>query len=122
MAAAEKALYIEQGADFSMKLAFSDSSEAPIDVSGWTFSGQIRSKFNSSTVIASFTFSNTLNTNEKVASIPAATTKSIPVASASSALKKNLDYAYDMQAIKGDGTVVRIIEGIATVSPEVTKS
>jgi hypothetical protein len=122
MAAGTKNIVIEQGSTFSMKMTFTDSVNAPIDVSSWTFKGQIKESASSTTTTADFSFANSSNTNDKVVTLSPLITAGIPAAASTGATKKNKIYAYDIEATKGDGTVVRILQGTATLSPEVTTS
>lgn len=53
MPAATLNLKMEQGADFYQHLTFSQGT-TPIDLTGWTFRGEMRSAVDSATVIATF--------------------------------------------------------------------
>lgn len=120
--AATKKLEIDQGATFPLGLTIKDADLVAIDISAWTFRGQIREFPESSTTLASFSFDITDGPNGQVtASLSAAVTAAIPVPDSKSSSRRVAKYAYDIEAVRADGSVIRLLEGIAEVSPEVTK-
>lgn len=121
MAAGSLDITVEQGATYSLSLTFLDSDSAPVNVSTWEFRGQIRSAYDDSDIIAAFTFTAGSASNIVVVSLTDTVTSAIPVDASSGPKKKNKKYAYDIEAEKPDGSVVRVVQGVASVSPEVTK-
>ncbi len=123
MAAGKLDIYIEQGSSFNYKLTFKDSLGAPIDLTGQTFAGQIRRGAGDPTIIATFTcgiLNQITNTGEMTFSLTAAQTSLIPLEPLSEPAKVTTQFAYDLERTLPGGTVERVIEGLATVSPEVT--
>lgn len=104
-------LTIEQGSTFSRTITIKDSSNVVVDISTDTFAGQVRKRHQSGTVEASFTFTITDGANGEVtATISATDTASMDPG----------DFVYDIEWTSGS-TVTRLLEGVATVTPEVTR-
>lgn len=117
MAAGKLNLYVEQGATFSRVLTINDSNGDPVNLSTWTFAGQVRSSYSSSSVIVSLTFTvknQTTNTGEVEISLTATQTSAIP---ATGALSR---YVYDIEATIGSEKR-RVVEGEFQLSAEVTR-
>ena len=100
-------LIIEQGATFNQDSNLADINGNPFDTAGCTVAGSIRKNFAS------------------VTSVP------LTVSVANSILKISLDanttmsivagrYMYDVILTRSDGSVDRLLEGIATITPAVT--
>lgn len=124
MAAANLDLTIEQGTTFKRVLTIRDSLNALIDLTGETFRGQIRKTPSSTTVAATFTCvlkNQVTNKGEVEISISAAETSLIPLAATSKPLIITENFVYNIERVKADGTVLRLLEGLAIVSPEVAK-
>lgn len=124
MAAASLDLTIEQGTTFKRVLTIKDDLDALIDLTGETFRGQIRKTPSSTTIVATFTCTlrnQVTNKGEVEILISAADTALIPLASQSKPLIVAENFVYNIERVKTDSTVSRILEGIAIVSPEVTK-
>ncbi len=112
---------IKQGETFQRLLSFTDSLNAPIDITSWTFAGQIRQTYSSTTILASFTFDNTgLPNNQIYMKLSAVQTSAITVPKASSYERTITNYTYDVEASQPI-VVERILQGTANISPEVTK-
>lgn len=114
---------ISQGSDFLLNVTIKDSAGALVDLTGHTFSGQIRKTASDATVQASFTF-NILNqgTNpgEVEVKLDAALSTAIILEKSKNASRKVTTMTYDVESVNG-GTTVRWLEGLAKISPEVTK-
>lgn len=124
MAAGTYNFTLEQGASFERVLTIRDSLDAPIDLTGFVFSGQIRKKYSDTSVLASFSFTildQGTDTGKVRMSMTAANTALIPVEKAESAEKKLTQYCYDVEMNTGS-TVDRILEGVVSISPEVTRA
>lgn len=102
-------IVIEAGATFVQTYTLTDSSNNAISTNGYSVSAQMRQSYYS---INSVSFSANLNSNVLTLQMSANTTQSILPGR----------YVYDVLLSKADGTKERIIEGVATVTPEVTKS
>ena len=110
MSAGKYDIEVDQGSDFSLQLTIQESGSAK-DLSGFSLRGQMRPTKDSSTLTATFTTSITDVTGGVCTiSLPYTTTENITVG----------QYFYDIELFTGS-TVQRIIEGLVTVSPEVTR-
>lgn len=124
MAAANLDLLIEQGTTFKRTITVKNSLDVAVDLTGSTFRGQIRKTPSSQTVAATFvcTLLNQITDTGKVdIVISAENTALIPLATASKPLLTSENFVYNIEWVKPDSSVVRILEGLAIVSPEVTK-
>lgn len=122
MSAGKLDLSIEQGATFKRKLIFTSATNVPIDLTGDSFAGQIRSSASNPTIIISFTCTITNPTAGEVEiTLTATETSSIPVRASTSPEKESTTYAYDIERTLAGGSKQRVLEGLANVSPEVTR-
>lgn len=129
MAAGQLDLSLDQGATFSTSATFKDSNGVGIDQTGCTFTGQIRSSYESSTVLATFviTLANQITDPGKILiAISAANTALIPVdppeADCSCGKpRKDTTYQYDIERTNVDLTKDRVLQGLVFVNPEVTR-
>ena len=126
MSAAKLEFNIEQGATFKRILVFKDSDGVLIDLTGVVLRGQIRKTATDSTIISSFTCvvdpDQITNKGQATISLTATQTSAIAVDPQKFAERKPQKYAYDLEKVESDTvTVVRVLEGIVNVSPEVTK-
>jgi hypothetical protein len=105
-------LFVNQGATFQYNLDLTNKDKSPMNVAGYSFSGQIRKSYYSSSATANLniTVANTANGNV-VISMNATTTAGI----------KAGRYVYDVKMLDNANTTTRILEGIVTVTPQVTK-
>lgn len=109
--AAKANIVLDQGTTFNTLLTLTDDAGDPLDLTGYTAEGQVRKWYTSNTAI---TF--TIN-------IPQPTTGIIELSLTSTATANMMygRYVYDVVTIDGVGNVTRIVEGILTVTPEVTQ-
>jgi hypothetical protein len=111
-------LSIDQGTSFARVLTIQDDSNVAIDITGYTFRGQARVKYDSASPSLTFAFAIRTQTGGNVGkvdmSLAAAATESLAIKAATS-------YVYDVEMVEPGGTVRRLFEGIVTVSPEATK-
>lgn len=123
MSAANVTLPIEQGGSLRYQAVLKDANGAPIDLTGWTFRGQIRKLYSASEKICDLTLELNSPATDGVLWIilTAAQTAAIPVDAASTYRKTKTTYAYDVEAVRPDTTVIRVLEGAAEISPEVTR-
>jgi len=103
---------IQQGATFAKTLTITDDNDVAINIASDTFRGQVRKKHTSTDTEAEFTMTITDGPNGVVQwSLSATDTASMG----------NGKFYYDIEWVKADATVVRILEGIADTTPEVTR-
>lgn len=102
---------IEQGATFSTTVNVEDAYYNPVDLTGYSASSQMRKSYYSSTSYPiTATVTGTAN-GEITMSITSANTSSLTPGR----------YVYDLIINDGANTVTRVVEGIATVLPSVTR-
>jgi len=105
-------LFCDQGTDFSYALDISNDDGTAVNVANYTFTSSIRKSYYSSSVTANLTISVLSAANGNVQlSMNAATTSNI----------KAGRYLYDVKMVNNTNTTFRIIEGIITVYPQITK-
>ena len=105
-------LTVDQGATFETTLDLIADDGTSINVTNYLFSGQIRKSYYSSNPTANLviTVTNAANGNVKM-SLNAATTANI----------KSGRYVYDVKMTDTANVVTRIVEGIITITPQVTQ-
>lgn len=105
-------LTIDQGATFESSLDLVGDDGAAINVAGYVFSGQIRKSYYSLSPTANLTLNIVNAANGNV---------NIFLSSATTANIKAGRYVYDVKMTDTTNTVTRIVEGVITVTPQVTK-
>ena len=105
-------LTIDQGTDFETTFDLIGDDGEPIDITGYTFSGQIRKSYYSTNPTAnlSITIVSAVNGNT-IIRLNAANTSNIISGR----------YVYDIKMKDTSNLVSRVVEGIVTVTPQVTK-
>jgi uncharacterized membrane protein len=105
-------LELDQGTDFNFDLDIFNANGVPINVSSYTFSSSIRKSYYSTSVAANLTVTivNAANGNVSL-TLNAATTSNI----------KAGRYLFDVKQIDNVNTTTRVVEGIITINPQVTK-
>jgi len=111
---------ILQGSDFELAIQLVDDTGAIIDLTGCTGTGQIRQTVGSVTILATFSFALEDN-NKAIYSLTNVITAGLPVPAQTTAEKVLGEYAYDVEITWPSLKKDRIAEGIAYVSPEVTR-
>jgi len=104
-------LTLEQGANFNTVLDLKDSAGGILNLSGYTVAAQMRKSYYSSTA-TNFTI---------VVSDAAAGQITMTMNSANTANVSPGRYVYDVLITSGSSVKTRIIEGIVTVLPSVTR-
>lgn len=102
-------LYIDQGADFSAEIGIYDDANFPWDLDGYTGLAKIKKSYYSSTAVE-FTVS--------------VDDKGLVSLSLPSNVTSNMEqgrYLYDVVITSAGGVKTRVIEGIVTINPGVTK-
>jgi len=105
--------YIDQGTDYENIITINDSGGSPRNLTGYTVASQLRKGHSSSTSYP-FTaglFGNDPATGRIILSMTAAQTSAIPAGR----------YVYDIELTSAAGKKSRVIEGMVTISPEVTR-
>lgn len=105
-------LTVDQGSTFESTIDLVTDDGAVINVAGYVFTGQIRKSYYSTNPTANLTLAivDAANGNVKV-SISAANTANI----------KAGRYLYDIKMTDTSNTITRLVEGVITITPQVTR-
>lgn len=103
-------LVIDQGSTFSADLNLTDENGDVLDLAGYTANSQIRKWYTSTSASAEFTTDINVPEGIVTLSLTAEETGNLTAGR----------YVYDVE-INNGSTVSRIVEGIVTVTPQVTR-
>jgi len=103
-------LKVDQGTDFSTSITLTDDDGTALNLSGYTGAGQIR-KYYTSTTAVNFDVVVTANTGTVTFELSSNTSNSM----------NSGRYVYDIELTDTSGIVSRIMEGIVTITPGVTR-
>jgi hypothetical protein len=103
-------IVIDQGTSFATTIDVTDEEGNIVDLTGFTGAAQMRKHYTSSTFYA-FTVSITAATGEVNLAMSANVTNNVAPGR----------YMYDCELNDGTGTISRLVEGIVTVTPGVTR-
>jgi hypothetical protein len=116
---------IDQGASFSMYLTIKDESNEKIDLSGHVFRGKIKKDLSDTTTQANFSFTILNQENESTKGMVEVTLTPEVTASiqtnARGTSRNVIKMIYDIESVSPSGFVTRWVQGLALISPEVTK-
>lgn len=123
MSAGNYDILVEQGATFLLTITIKDTSGNPINLTGQTFRGKIKKSFTDVTAQANFTFTlaNQITNPGKVTVELSATDTAGIVLNTQGTARVLTVMAYDIESQDGSGVVKRWLQGLAKISPEVTK-
>jgi hypothetical protein len=104
-------IFIDQGSDYSNIITVASTNGQALDLSGYTVASEIRKSYTSSTSYA-FTSSvyNAAQGRVRI-QLTATQSESIPPGR----------YLYDVEITSSGGAKRRVVEGIVTVTPQITK-
>jgi hypothetical protein len=104
-------LFVDAGSDYSNIITVSSSNGQSLNLSGYTVASQLRKSYSSSTVYA-FSASIYDAASGKVRlQLSAANSSVIPAGR----------WLYDVEITSPSGTKTRVVEGIATITPQITQ-
>jgi len=103
-------IVIDQGTTFATTIDVTDEDSNIVNLTGFTGAAQLRKHY-TSTAQTAFTVSITANTGVVSLSLSANVTNNVAAGR----------YVYDCELTDAAGTVSRLIEGIVTVTPGVTR-
>lgn len=109
-------LYVEQGADFYHELFLHDDSGNRLDLTNYTARSQFRRSYRSSTY-TNFVLeigNQALDVERGRIIFRLADTATIDL--------RPGRYVFDLEIESDDGNVIRVVEGIVTISPNVTRA
>lgn len=103
-------LIVDQGADYVTTLTVTDDDGDVIDLTGFTGAAQMRKHYTS---VTSYAFTVTINAGQGTVdlSLTANTSNTIPAGR----------YVYDCELTDSNGKKSRLVEGIVTITPQVTR-
>lgn len=104
-------IFVDRDSDYSNIITVSSSSGAPLNLTGYTVASQIRKSYSSS-IAYNFTSSifNAASGQVRL-QLAASASRDIPPGR----------YLYDVEITSPSGTKTRVVEGIVTVTPEITQ-
>ena len=105
-------IVIEQGADFERTVQIKDKDGTVVDITGDTFNGDIRKRHNSATQTEDFSISIADAANGKI---------TVSISNSQTSAMEAGEYVYDILWTPAFAKSIRLLEGIATVSPGVTR-
>lgn len=105
-------LTLDQGTTFETNIDLKADDGSAINVTNYVFSSQIRKSYFSNSVTANITTT--------IVDAPNGNVK-LSMTSANTANIKAGRYLYDLKMVSSSGVTTRVIEGIITVTPQVTR-
>jgi hypothetical protein len=102
-------IVIDQGSDFSTEISVTDDNGDPVNLTGYSAAAQMRKHYTSATAI-SF-----------IATIDVAGSVGLSMNAATSSNVTAGRYVYDCEITSSSNVVSRLVEGIVTVTPQVTR-
>ena len=106
-------IFIDQGATFTTTVTINDSTGSALDLTSYTALAQIRKTYASTT---STSFTSTFATDRTTGQI------TISLTDTQTAGLDSGRYVYDVLITDGSDVKTRVVEGIATVNPSVSRS
>jgi hypothetical protein len=103
-------IVVDQGTTFSTSINLTDDDGNPVDLTGYTGRSQMRKHYTSTN---SQSFSVSLNSQQ------GSITLSMSANQTSNIVPGR--YVYDVEIASGANVISRVVEGIVTVTPEVTR-
>lgn len=121
IAAAPLDIEIEKGADFSLPFQLFDDDDIPVSMAGAAITAKLRSAIGDAAAVATFTGTVTDGPNG-IGEISMTAVVTAAIATKYDTIpreRKLTKYLWDANITFADGSVIRIFEGFAFVSPEV---
>lgn len=115
MAAGTYDIVCEQGATLSLTLTYRDSSDALVNLTGYSARMQVRESVRAADTLLSLTSGSGITLGG------AAGTIVLTVSATATAALPRGEFVYDLELVSGSGVVTRLIEGSFTVRAEVTR-
>jgi UDP-3-O-acyl-N-acetylglucosamine deacetylase len=105
-------IFIDQGASFSTSVTIADSDGNAFDLTDYSAQAQIRKTYES---ITATNFSTTISVNPTTGLI------TLELTAAQTAALEPGRYVYDLIISSSGGIKTRVVEGIATITPSVSR-
>ena len=106
-------LFIDQGTTFTTTISVADGNGTALDLTGYSGIAQLRKTYESITSVPFNVTFETPRTNGQV---------SLKLTRAQTAALADGRYVYDVEVTDGANTRSRLVEGIVTVTPQVTRN
>jgi hypothetical protein len=107
---------IDQGADYYLNITYKDSTGAAINLTNYTAAMQFRLSVSNSTAAISLTQASGITITGATGNLAIRVT-----AAQTAALIDSEKYNYDLEITSPSGVVTRLIQGVASVSSQVTR-
>ena len=107
---------INQGATFELTITWKDSAGTAINLTGYSARMQVRETYSSTTSVVSLTNGSGITLGGSAGTIAI-----VISATTTAALTAPFSGVYDLELVSAGGVVTRLLQGAATVSPEVTR-
>jgi hypothetical protein len=121
MAAGVYNIAIEQGATFSLVATLTSDGTTPVDLTGYTGRGKIKTAAYDSTAVATFAITIPSPATGAV-NIVLTPTQTAAIEATGAGYSDVTNYYYDVELYTAaDADVIRLLNGSVTVSPEITK-
>ena len=115
MSATTYDILIEQGATYSQLVTYKEAGVA-INLTGYTARMQVRSTLESASTVVELT-----TANGRIALGGAAGTITLTISATDTAALTAGRGVYDLELVSGSGIVTRLLQGVATISRNVTR-
>ena len=115
MSATTYDILIEQGATYSQVVTYKESGVA-VNLTGYTARMQVRSTLESATSVVELT-----TANSRIALGGSAGTITLTISATDTAALTAGRGVYDLELVSGSGIVTRLLQGVATISRNVTR-
>lgn len=116
MAAGTYDIVCEQGATFVRELTWTDATDQPVNLTGYTARMHVRQTVKSATTVVEMT-----TANGRIVLYPTTGKIAITLTAVETAALPTKPCVYDLELVSSTGVVTRLIEGKFTIKPEVTR-
>jgi hypothetical protein len=109
-------LTINQGATFELTITWKDSAGTAINLTGYSARMQVRETYSSTSSVVSLTNGSGITLGGSAGTIAI-----VISATTTAGLTAPFSGVYDLELVSAAGVVTRLLQGAATVTPEVTR-
>jgi len=106
-------IVVNQGATYETTVTVNDSAGTALDLSGYTAQAQVRKSYDSSTATNMTTTFHVVRTTGKI---------TLTLTDTQTTALEWGRYVWDLLITSSGGTKTRVVEGIATITPSVSRS
>ena len=105
-------LVVDQGSDFSATVSLVDSAGDALDLTEYTANAQMRKNYASSTAVS---FTTTITNPKTLGKL------TLALSNAQTSAIDPGRYLYDVEIVSSTNVITRVVEGIVTVTPNITR-